>query len=161
MRLGRGGPLELAAAVDGGDAAGFGGGAAACDAGAGSEGGAGADEGEPVTEPNQRVRRLPLLALLGCWSVGNGGAPRSRRGVGGAGRWRGSLVADSELVAAACARCSLTLGADFGREGGDGSGPFVRAAAFGDDRIDRAVAARLAGCRDLGIPLSRVRPAAL
>ncbi len=54
--------LELAAAAEGGGAAGFGGGAACCTgAASGAGAGAGADE-EPVNEPNQRVRRLPLLA---------------------------------------------------------------------------------------------------
>ena len=58
--------LELVDAAGGaeGGALGCGGAAAVCVAGAGSGSAAGEDS---VREPNQRVRRLPLLALLlGC-----------------------------------------------------------------------------------------------
>ena len=146
--------LELAAAADGGGAAGLGGGcgAAACGgAGAGSGGGAGAEE-EPVTEPNQRVRRLPLLDAAGCCpsetevlhAPGDALAVR----VGGAA---GSLRA-AQRLAAACARRSLALGANFGREGGDGGRVGWRAAALGDQRLD--VAAGLAGRGKLGLALA-------
>ena len=102
-------------------------GAAACGgAGAGSGGGEGAEE-EPVTEPNQRVRRLPLLRCRRLLPVATevlhapGDASAVR--VGGAA---GSLTPGSASPAAAL-DAALVFGAHFGGEGGDGGRVWVAA----------------------------------
>ena len=67
--------------------------------GAGAADGVGADvseAGEPVTDPNQRVRRLPLPELLGCCSPATevlqvlGEALAVRVGAGSEGSFRGA-----------------------------------------------------------------------
>ena len=164
--------LELAAAAEGWVDGGLLGAGAGVGAGAGAATGCGAASvaEEPVTEPNQRVRRLPLLALLDCCSSATevlhapGEALAVR--VGGADACGGGSAPSLTLVlksgiGSGRAR-ALALDSPSGRTSVEkaaiAAAPSSRAAAFGDERFDLA-AADLAGSGKLGIALAgQVRP---
>ena len=114
----------------------------------------GADGSEPVTEPNQRVRRLPLLAAAAV-AAPSATEVLQRRGeasavrVGGAGRLRCG-PADCSLRSSA----AWPPDAPRSRRRRSTAAPRRRAAALGDQRVDLAAAADLARRGELGLGLA-------